>query len=118
MVCDGIQYSNRPDCNYEAGKPECKIVLPRNFQFKTGRKDCTELGELPYVTTKHEEHPWAHGDGKMTTDFFAKNFDFSGRESVTIMGSHTVGRFNAHISLLPYVWTTKGEVSFNNHYYK
>ena len=73
---------------------------------------------MNYITNKAEEHPWQHGDGKMTTDFFAKNFDFDGRETVAIMGTHTIGSFHAQLSLLPYVWTTKGTKLFNNHYYK
>ena len=71
-----------------------------------------------YKATKEEAHPDMQGDGKSTVNFFVKNFGFTGREIVAIMGSHTVGRFNWHNSYLSYVWTTRGSTAFNNHYYK
>ena len=119
MVCDGT-YQDNPllQCNYMAGKPGCRVELPRAIKFQTGRKDCTEFGEEGYIATKAESHPHLHGSGQMTVDFFAKDFGFNGRETVAIMGSHTVGRFHTIFSLLPYVWTTRGTQSFNNHYYK
>ena len=54
----------------------------------------------------------------MTVDFFKKEFGFTGKETVAIMGAHTFGRFNAGDSLYPYVWTSYGESLFNNDYYK
>ena len=54
----------------------------------------------------------------MTVDFFRKEFDFSGRETVAIMGAHTMGRFHTPVSLFNYVWTSWGEMLFNNHYYR
>ena len=119
MVCDGTYQDNpQKQCNYMAGKPGCRVELPRGIKFQTGRKDCTEFGEKGYIATKAESHPNMHGSGKMTVDFFAKDFGFNGRETVAIMGSHTVGRLHTIFSLLPYVWTTRGTISFNNHYYK
>ena len=95
-----------------------QIELPRGIKFKTGRRDCVEYGDKTYKATKHENHPNAVGNGKMTADFFTDNFGFSGRETVAIMGAHTVGRLHYDISLFRYVWTTKGTRLFNNHYYK
>ena len=119
MVCDGT-YQDNPvsQCNYMAGKPGCKVQLPRAIQFKTGRRDCTEFGEKGYIATKEESHPNMHGSGKMTLDFFAKDFGFNGRETVAIMGSHTIGKFHSMFSLIPYMWTTRGIHMFNNHYYQ
>ena len=119
MVCDGTYQNNPlPQCNYMAGKPGCRVELPQAIKFRTGRKDCTDFGDEGYIATKEESHPHLHGSGQMTVDFFAKDFGFNGRETVAIMGSHTVGRFHTIFSLLPYVWTTRGTQSFNNHYYK
>ena len=95
-----------------------KVELPRAIKFKTGRKDCAEFGDTTYKATKDESHPNAVGNGKMTAEFFRDNFGFSGRETVAIMGAHTVGRLHYDISLFRYVWTTKGTRTFNNHYYK
>ena len=88
------------------------------IQFFTGRSDCTEYGDKSYKATKHENHPNAVGNGKMTADFFEKDFGFTGRETVAIMGAHTMGRLHYSISLFRYLWTTRGQASFNNHYYK
>ena len=54
----------------------------------------------------------------MTADFFMENFGFTGRETVAIMGAHTVGRLHYPISLFRYLWTTRTEGSLNNDYYK
>ena len=119
MVCDGTQNGNpQHQCNQWAGTPDCKVVLPRPIQFKTGRKDCIEVGDLPYKATKPEVQPWSVGNGKKTIDFFTKNFNFSGRDTVAIFGAHTMGRLHFEISMYRYTWVNKGESSFNNHYYK
>ena len=119
MVCDGTYNDNpEPQCNMDAGSPDCRVELPRPIKFKTGRRDCSQHGDETYKATKHESHPNAVGNGKMTAEFFANNFGFSGRESVAILGAHTVGRLHYGISLFRYVWTTKGTRLFNNHYYK
>ena len=70
------------------------------------------------MATKHEVHPNAVGNGKMTADFFQEHFDFTGRETVAIMGAHTMGSFHYHISLFRYIWTAHEHAQFNNVYYK
>ena len=119
MVCDGT-FQNNPmiQCNYMAGKPGCRVELPRAIKFRTGRKDCTDFGAEGYIATKEESETHPHGSGQMTVDFFKKDFGFTGRETVAIMGSHTIGSFHSTFSLMPYTWTTKGTRSFNNVYYK
>ena len=119
MLCDG-SYNNNPEkqCNQDVGNEACKVQMPRSFVFKSGRKDCTEFGEKPYQATKTERHPNPAGNGNMTMDFFKDDFDFNGREVVTIMGAHTFGRLHTAISLYKYTWTTRATSLFNNHYYK
>lgn len=119
MVCDGT-FNGNPisQCNQQKGQDNCKGNLKRPIQFQTGRKDCTEVGDKPFKATKHEVHPNAVGSGRMTAEFFQKEFGFSGRETVTILGAHTLGRFHNDVSLYRYIWTTKGEHMFNNDYYK
>ena len=59
------------------------------------------------------------GNGKMTADFFENDFGFTGRETVAILGAHTMGRLHYKISLFRYLWTgALGQLSFNNDYYK
>ena len=58
-VCEG-NLNNNPtsvQCNEDLGEPNCKVNLPKNFKFLTGRKDCTEIGDQPYKSTKEESHP-------------------------------------------------------------
>jgi len=120
MVCDGISYYQNPakQCNQDIGTDQCHSYLTSKIQFFTGRRDCTEFGDELYKATKHESHPNAVGNGKMTADFFEKDFGFTGRETVAIMGAHTLGRLHYKISLFRYLWTTRGSHSFNNQYYK
>ena len=66
------------------------------------------MGDQPYKTSKKEIHPNSAGNGQMTLDFFQQNFGFSGRETVAIMGAHTLGRLHVYISLYRYLWTTRG----------
>ena len=93
--------------------------------FKTGRKDCqpkdSQNSKFLYLTQKREAHPAMGFNGKMTVDYFKKNFDFSPREALALMGAHTVGRFNGQFSRLDYAWvrnTEKQSFVFNNKYYK
>jgi hypothetical protein len=108
MVCDGNYNNNpKPQCNGFVGT-ECHVFPASGIKFETGRSDCTEFGEKPYIATKAEVHPNAVGNGKMTADFFRDNFNFTGRETVAIMGAHTLGRLHYPISLFRYLWTTRG----------
>ena len=121
MVCSGSHNNNpKHQCNQWAGQDSCFVNLPRPIQFKTGRKDCVpEAGQdQAYKVTKPESHPHSTGSGYMTAEFFAKEFDFSGRDTVAIMGAHTIGRLHFSISMYRYTWVNKGEASFNNLYYK
>ena len=120
QVCNGT-YQNNPDfqCNVELGKDTCLVQVPRPIRFQTGRKDCvSEDSEEPFKAVKNEVQPSAVGNGQMTLDFFQKEFGFNGRETVAILGSHTLGKNHVQISLFRYGWTTRGAESFNNHYYK
>ena len=119
LICDGT-YNNNPhvQCHEDIGTDRCHVNFPVPLQFKTGRRDCTEFGDEPYKATKHESHPNAMGNGQMTMDFFKNDFGFTGRDTVAIMGAHTMGRMIVHVSLFPYVWTSRGTFMFNNHYYR
>ena len=119
MVCDGT-FNNNPvkQCSYKIiNGNKCRVDFPRRIKFQTGRKDCTETGAEPYITTKAESHPNVVGNGKDTIEFFQDSFGFDGRETVAIMGAHTIGRFNFKNSKFRYTWTGMSRVSFNNDYY-
>ena len=95
--------------------------MPREINFQYGRKDCiSEYSESyeQYKTDRLETHPNPEGNGDATLDFFNEEFGFTGRETVAIMGAHTLGRMQPQHSLLKYVWTTRAGNTFNNAYYK
>ena len=114
--CDNFNYENTCGDN----STTCFTPFPRDTKdlFKTGRKDCIDFGDKPYKATKEESHPNAVGNGKMTLDFFKKDFGFSGRETVAIFGAHTFGRMYFDHSMFRYTWTSQGTRMFNNHYYR
>lgn len=101
-------------CTQFEGEDQCDIELPRPFVFKTGRKDCDPD---TYKTDKKENAPDEHFNGTMTVRFMEDNFAFSAKETVTIMGAHTVGRFHQRQTGHKYVWTTDFQ-AFNNQYYR
>merc|ERR1719232_1724602 len=106
-------------CHHLQGEAGCSVQLNTTIPFRTGRADCIPSDSTrPYITNKHEVHPNAVGDGSETIQFFKDNFNFSGQETVAIMGAHTFGRLNVGTSLFRYVWTSRGTSFFNNDYYK
>merc|ERR1719422_2449699 len=106
-------------CHHLQGETGCSVVMDKSIPFRTGRADCIPSDSTrPYITNKHEAHPNAVGDGSETIQFFKDNFNFSGQETVAIMGAHTFGRLNVGTSLFRYVWTSRGTSFFNNDYYK
>lgn len=96
-----IEVDGDANCHPRVGEADCEVVAPRPFFFATGRIDCTPEGvwDHPYQTSKIEVHPDAGGTGADTLAFFKKWFDFNGRETVTILGAHTLGRVHNTISL-------------------
>ena len=53
----------------------------------------------------------------MTVSFMEEQFGFSGKETVAIMGAHSVGRFQQRMTGHKYVWTSDFQ-AFNNQYYR
>ena len=71
------------------------------------------------TATKHENHANQQGNGRMTVDFFKEEFGFTGRETVAIMGAHTLGRMNSNNSGHngPWIPTVEERQTFSNKYY-
>ena len=67
------------------------MTLPREIEFQYGRRDCVTTDPVPYRTAKAETQPNPEGNGDDTLDFFQSQFGFTGRETVAIMGAHTLG---------------------------
>jgi len=100
--------------------PSCAATLPP-LDFKSGRTDCIPDCEgdykYPFCTKAEEAHPNPHGNGNETVEYFKKNFKLSPKESIALMGAHTLGHpteFNSMFQFYP--WTRRPEV-LNNFYY-
>jgi len=112
-VCDDTS-----GCHQRHGETDCKVTLPA-FSFKSGRKDCYSTNaEHLFYAQKSESHPNAQGNGDATLDFMKSDFGFDGRETVAIMGAHTLGRLHVTHSLFRYVWKARGGDLLNNMYYR
>jgi hypothetical protein len=126
---------------YNEVKPSfpCEINATRSLRFYTGRRDCpdstkphpvngfvkTEAFELPeghryrdYETTKDEDHPNPSGNSMMLTDYMKRVFDFSKKETVAIMGAHSLGKMHSDITLFKYQWQLNQNDYLNNNYYR
>ena len=112
-----IGYSG--DCHRYLEEPDCKFELTREIRFRYGRKDCIpKEGTEPFKAAKEEVHPNPEGNGDDTIDFFKSEFGFTAKQTVAIMGSHTIGKMNMATSLFKYSWTSRGSHMFNNAYYR
>jgi len=119
-ACDGNRRSphNGPImCTQFEGEEGCHISLDRPFVFQTGRKDCDTALEPSYKTEKMEHLPDEHFNGTMTVRFMEEHYKFSAKETVTIMGAHTMGTFHQHQTGHKYVWTSDFQ-AFNNQFYR
>ena len=74
--------------------------------------------DAPYKTSKAEAHPDPEGNGEAALSYFKTHFGFNGRETVAILGAHTLGRVHNTISLFQYTWKTRSGRLFNNGYYR
>ena len=93
--------------------------------FKTGRMDCKAKDgaykKHQYLTERKESHPNKHQSGEPTIKYFKDNFNLDPRESLALMGVHTIAQFNGMTSHLNYGWTSAATVKvflFNNEYYR
>jgi hypothetical protein len=119
---------------------KCEIEPSRNLRFYTGRRDCpasskpvpneagyvkTERFQLPeghkyrdYETTKDEEHPNPSGNSSMITDYMKRVFNFNKKETVAIMGAHSLGKMHGEVSLFKYQWQWQQIKFLNNNFYR
>ena len=103
---------------------DSKYTLPK-LTFKTGRIDCKPTCIGPdagygFCSTAIETHPNPLGNGDSVTKFFKDTFNFTPRESVAILGVHTLGHAHEQISgFRHYPWTSGGfQHVLNNNYYE
>ena len=129
---DEFWQSTRGQCNLHqkeatCGEFECFVPPLDNVKklFKTGRKDCKpKSGTGPfqtYLTAEVEEHPNQNGNGQMTFDYFDQHFKMGKRESLALLGIHSIGQFNGISSKLNYGWNNGLMIRmnmFNNEYFR
>ncbi|CAE7034834.1 APX1 [Symbiodinium sp. CCMP2592] len=107
-------------CHPRVGEPDCEVAAPRPFTFASGRKDCIPdpTVDRPYKTFKKELHPDPNANASVTLNYFKRDFGFNARETVAILGAHTLGRVHNTISLFQYTWKTRSAMLFNNGYFR
>jgi len=71
-----------------------------------------------YMDSKWGKEPGNGMDGEQTVQFFKEEFGLTPRESVALLGAHSVGRFHARSSLFRYIWVRNGGQTLNNEYYR
>jgi len=110
--------------------PVCKVTMcrdspglnqcVRSFKFTTGRKDCIPdpQKKQPYMASKDEHHPNPVTNGEGTLKFMKEVFGFNGRETIAMMGSHTIGRMHVAHTNFRYTWTFRNEHLFNHQYFR
>jgi len=104
-------------CVQKEGEEGCEIRPSRPFTFKTGRKDCISSHDEKYKADEIDVFPDDHLNGPMLVTYMEDHFGFSGKETVAIMGAHTLGKFHQHLSGFQYTWTVDFQ-AFNNQYYR
>ena len=112
--CEGYNHGNWTGCEFNLD------LTKENMKFETGRSDCVTSRHPAYLPEQGavEVHPSVAGNGSDTTRFFHEQFTFTMRETVAIMGAHTIGQVHQSVSLIPYSWTREGTQIFNNEYYR
>ena len=94
------------------------------MSFKTGRRDCipncTGANSFyGFCSVSNEIHPDPLGNGDSVTNFFKDTFNFTPRESVAILGVHSLGHGHEQIGgFRHYPWTRGRTQVLNNDYYK
>ena len=108
---------------FDERSPSCHYTLP-TLTFKTGRRDCIPSCTGPdsfyeFCSIANEVQPDALGNGESVTNFFKDSFNFTPRESIAILGAHSLGHAHEQISgFRHYPWTSGFQNVLNNNYYK
>eukprot|EP00929_Paragymnodinium_shiwhaense_P093294 TRINITY_DN5343_c0_g1_i3.p1 TRINITY_DN5343_c0_g1~~TRINITY_DN5343_c0_g1_i3.p1 ORF type:complete len:495 (+),score=86.48 TRINITY_DN5343_c0_g1_i3:498-1982(+) len=105
-------------CLQAQGEAACKVMPTRPLKFKYGRRDCVTNQEFGYMAEKEEKHPDTQMNGVSIATFMKEEFGLNGRETVAVMGAHTIGTYHRDFTGFKYVWTPRSERSFNNEYYR
>ena len=69
------------------GREKCDIKLTKPIKFQYGRKDCVTTNALPFIASKHEEHPSKH-DAIQVFKLMKRDFGMSARHFIALSGIH------------------------------
>jgi len=94
----------------------CMISEP-NFLYNWGRIDCPTSPKTP-PTKSGENLPTAKFSNSQTLNYFNEVFHMSPRETVALMGAHTLGQARIQNSGFNGTWVTGEGTMFNNKFYK
>ena len=72
----------------------------------------------PYESLLPEAFPGTTFNGQQVADYFEKNFDFSKREAVAIMGAHSFGVVHPDTSAFRYDWTHQQADQLNTVFFR
>merc|ERR1711990_1331210 len=97
------------------GGPGCETP-ELNLVFKYGRKDC-QSPNAPFIS-RNVGLPGGKFGFKETMQFFKDKFDFTGEESVALLGAHALGRAMTDMSGFQGSWIDGQEERLNNQYFK
>ena len=109
------------------GRDNCEMRLDRPIPFRSGRIDCIPDKDLqwspyPFEATKKEKHSSAYDSGAKVIQNLKEDFDFTARETISLMALHGLSGGRNAEQLTKYKWiggagATPGG-SFSNIYYK
>jgi len=107
-VDKAIELNNAACTSDDCQVPESGLV------FQWGRVDC----DTAPTTTDVGNFPSANWDHTQVMNYFFNEFGFNDRETVALLGAHTLGNADTANSGYNGPWITNELLFFNNEYYK
>lgn len=102
---------------YQSGLPS----PPPDLELRNRLRNICRFPDVKvqgYMDSKWGKEPGNEMDGEQTVKYFKDEFGLTGRETVALLGAHSVGRFHARSSLFRYIWVRNGGQTLNNEYYR
>jgi len=107
------------------GRDTCEMKLERPIPFRSGRIDCipdedpaVKWTPYPFEATRKEKHSSAHETGTQIIKNLKEDFDFTARETISLMALHGLSGGRNAEQFTKYKWIGGKEGTFSNMYYK
>jgi hypothetical protein len=129
-MCSGKADNNIQKALSDYGRPnQCSVKTSSRLKFYSGRADCTEAKpDLDDESRWYRRRAWeiekdevagnAHMDGSSLQNMMGRDFNFSPRETVALMGAHSFASFKVATSMFAYEWKRGTGNMLNNEYYQ